>query len=48
MSEQMPLGFGADLYGRAYGQFDGPVHRPSLTAQERAAGPVGRTLRPGH
>ena len=37
MSEQMPLGFGADLYGQAFGQFDGPVHWPSLTAQGRAA-----------
>ena len=33
----MPLGFDADLYGRAFGQLDGPVHWPSLTTAERAA-----------
>jgi len=33
----MPLGIDAELYGRAFGQLDGPVHWPSLTADERAA-----------
>jgi len=37
VSEQMPLGLDADLYGRAFGQLDGPVHWPSLTTVERAA-----------
>ena len=37
MSEQMPLVLGAELYGRAFGQLDGPVHWPSLTTPERAA-----------
>jgi len=33
----MPLGIDAELYRRAFGQLDGPVHWPSLTADERAA-----------
>jgi len=37
VSEQMPLGIDAELYRRAFGQLDGPVHWPSLTADERAA-----------
>lgn len=35
MSEQMPLGFDAEVYGRAFGQLAGPVHWPSLTSEER-------------
>jgi hypothetical protein len=37
VNEQMPLGFERDLYRRAFGQLDGPVHWPSLTTAERAA-----------
>ena len=35
MSNQMPLNLDAELYGRAFGQLAGPVHWPSLTAEER-------------
>lgn len=35
MTDQMPLGLDAELYGRAFGQLAGPVHWPSLTAEER-------------
>ena len=35
MSDQMPLGFDAELYGPAFGQLAGPVHWPSLTADEQ-------------
>ncbi len=37
MSEQMPLGFDAELYGPAFGQLAGPAHWPSLTTEEREA-----------
>jgi len=37
VTDQMPLGFDAELYGPAFGQLAGPVHWPSLTPEEREA-----------
>ena len=35
MTDQIPLPIDEELYGRAFGQLDGPIHWPSLTADER-------------
>jgi len=35
VTDQIPLPIDEELYRRAFGQLDGPIHWPSLTAEER-------------